>query len=178
MFSFEALIRDIRFQYARSIRQAVFLTAAAAVFPLSVSAQNGALTTQNGCPVELLKLKPSGVALRIRNTSGKKIVGLVFNVAVADATEHWKWLYKDDGRSIRDFGWNKQIKDGEEKNLVWPGANINFYHGGGGVLVLTSALFEDGSSWEEPKDSATCKSVWYNSHKKSFLHPVVLPVRE
>ena len=170
-------VRDIRFRHVRSIARVIFLVAVG-VFPWPISAQNVAPAMQNSCPVELLKLNPSGVVLRVRNTSGKKIVGLVFNVATADATEHWKWLYKDDGRSIRDFGWNKQIKDGEEKNLSWPGANINFFHGSGGVFVLTSALFDDGSSWEESKDSATCKSVWYDGHKKSFLHPVVLPLRE
>ena len=176
MFFFQAFIPEVR--YARFFANVMFLAAAPAIFPLTASAQNAAPATQNGCPVELLKLKPSGVSLRVRNTSGKKIVGLVFNVAVADATEHWKWLYKEDGHSLQDFGWNKQLKDGDEKNLFWPGANINFYHGGGGAFVLTSALFDDGSSWEEPKDSTTCKSVWYNSHKKSFLHPVVLPLRE
>jgi len=51
-------------------------------------------------------------------------------------------------------------------------------HGGGGAFVLTSVLFEDGSSWEESKDNASCKYVWYHSHKKNLVKPVRLPFRE
>ena len=132
------------------------------------------------CPVQLLRFDPSGVSVRIKNVSGKKIVGLVFNAALADATEHWKWLHWDfdAGRPIREFGWNKLIKDGQVKKLSWDRADIDFEHGGGGAFVLTSALFEDGSVWEEPGDSTSCKYVWYNRHKKSFARPVELPFRE
>ena len=70
------------------------------------------------------------------------------------------------------------IKNGEVKKLSWYRADIDFEHGGGGAFVLTSALFEDGSVWEEPGDSASCKYVWYNSHKKSFARPVELPFRQ
>jgi len=117
--------------------------------------------------------------VRIKNVSGKRIVGLVFNAALADATEHWKWLHWDfdEGRPVREFGWNKLIKNGEVKKLSWYRADIDFEHGGGGAFVLTSALFDDGSVWEEPGDSASCKYAWYNSHKKSFARPVELPFR-
>jgi len=130
--------------------------------------------------VDLLRFNPSGVSVRIRNTRGKKIVGLVFNAALADATEHWKWYHWgfDETRPIRDFGWNKQIKGGETKSLSWSQADIDFDHGGGGAFVLTSALFEDGSIWEESKDNASCKCVWFNNHKRSFSRPVILPFRE
>jgi hypothetical protein len=128
----------------------------------------------------MLHFDPSGVSVRIKNVSGKNIVGLVFNAALADATEHWRWYHWDfdDGRPIREFGWNKMIKDGAAKKLSWYRADIDFEHGGGGAFVLTSVLFEDGSVWEEPNDSASCKYVWYNSHKKSFVRPVALPFRQ
>ena len=58
-----------------------------------VEAQNSLTTPAPGCPVEIVSLKPSGVSMHVRNTSGKKIVGLVFNAALADATEHWKWYH-------------------------------------------------------------------------------------
>jgi len=53
-----------------------------------------------------------------------------------------------------------------------------FEHGGGGAFVLTSVLFEDGTSWEESKDNASCKYVWYHSNKKNLVKPVRLPFRE
>ena len=152
------------------------------VFCPQVHAQSAAssLSAPAACPVQFLRFDPSGVTVRIKNVSGKRIVGLVFNAALADATEHWKWLHWDfdEGRPIRQFGWNKLIKDGQVKKLSWYSADIDFEHGGGGAFVLTSALFEDGSVWEEPNDSASCKYVWYNSHKKTFLRPVQLPFRE
>jgi hypothetical protein len=91
-------------------------------------------------------VRPSGVSVRIKNVSGKRIVGLVFNAALADATEHWKWLRWDfdESRPVGEFGWNKLIKNGEVKKLSWYRADIAFEHGGG-AFVLTSALFEDGS---------------------------------
>jgi len=153
---------------------------AASVSPALVSAQNPIPASANACPVQFLHFNPSGVSVRVQNTSGKKIVGLVFNAALADATEHWKWYHWDfdDARPIRDFGWNKVIKNGDTKSLSWNFADLDFEHGGGGAFVLTSALFEDGSTWEESRDGASCKFVWYNSHKKSFARPVLLPFRQ
>jgi hypothetical protein len=112
--------------------------------------------------------------------SDKKIVGLVFNVALSGATEHWIWLhwYFDANRPIRDFGWHKVIKADAAKTLSWDRADIDFEHGGGGAFVLTSVLFEDGSTWEESRDAASCKYVWSNSHKKAFVRPVQLPFRQ
>ncbi len=159
----------------------LLLLAATAFCPRS-PAQSAApsRTAPAGCPVQLLNLNPSAVSVKIRNVSGKAIVGLVFNAALADATEHWKWLRWDfdDSRPIREFGWNKLIKPGDKKRLSWYRADLDFEHGGGGAFVLTSVLFEDGSVWEEPSESASCKYVWYNSHKKAFVRPVELPFRE
>jgi hypothetical protein len=106
-------------------------------------------------------------------------VELVFNAAISDATERWKWFHWDfdPGCALRDFGWNKRIKAGEKKRLYWD-ADLDFHHGGGGAFVLTSVLFEDGSDWQEPIDSATCKIVWHESHKKRFSKVVELPSRE
>src|SRR3984957_20227734 len=142
------------------------------VFP----ALAGSQTSPTTCPVEILGFNPSGVIVQVRNTSGKTIVGLVFNAAISDATEHWKWLHWDfdENRPLRDFGWNKAIKPNAKKRLTWTIADLDFEHTGGGAFVLTSALFEDGSSWEEPPGTASCKYVWYNSHKKSFVRPVEL----
>jgi hypothetical protein len=131
------------------------------------------------CPVQFLHFDPDGVSARIRNVSGKKMVGLVFNAAVADATEHWKWLHWnfDDTRPIQNFGWNKPITAGGTKKLSWDRVDLNFEHGGGGAFVLTSVLFEDGSGWEEADDQASCKYVWFHNHKKFFAKPVQLPFR-
>ncbi len=131
-----------------------------------------------GCPVELMQFKPSGVHIHVKNVSGKNIVGMVFNAALSDATERWIWLHWnfDQTRPIREFGWNRVIKDGETKKLSW-WADVEFHHGGGAALVLTSVLFEDGFSWEEGMDGSSCKGVWYNNHKKGFAKSIALPPR-
>jgi hypothetical protein len=136
-------------------------------------------TAPTTCPVQFLHFDPDGVSARIKNVSGEQIVGLVFNAAVADATEHWKrlnWNF-DDARPIQNFGWNKPIKAGETKKLSWDRMDLDFEHGGGGAFVLTSVLFEDGSSWEEADNRASCKYVWFHNHKKFFAKPVQLPFR-
>ena len=117
-------------------------------------------TSQAGCPVQFIRFNPSGVSVRVKNISGKPIVGLVFNAAIADAAEHWFWLhwYFDVNRPIREFGWNKVIKADAAKTLSWDRADVDFEHGGG-AFVLTNVLFDDGSSWEESKDNASCKST-------------------
>jgi len=127
-----------------------------------------------------VRFHPSGVYVRIKNVSAKDIVGLNFNAAIADATEHWKWFHWDfnDTLPIRDFGWNKRIKVDAAKTLSWDRAYLDFQHGGGGAFVLTSVLFEDGSTWQESQDGASCKYVWHNSNKKSFVRPVILPLRQ
>jgi hypothetical protein len=147
-----------------------------------VFAQNAVPSTPPAplsCPVQFLHVDPDGVSARIRNVRGKKIVGLVFNAAVADATEHWKWLHWnfDDVRPVQNFGWNKPIKAGDTKKQSWDRVDLNFEHGGGGAFVLTSVLFEDGSSWGEADDQASCKYVWFHNHKKFFAKPVQLPFR-
>jgi len=124
-------------------------------------------TSPAGCPVQFIRFNPSGVSVRVRNISGKPIVGSVFNAAIADAAEHWIWLhwYFDVNRPIREFGWNKVIKADAAKTLSWDRADVDFEHGGG-AFVLTSVLFDQGSSWEESNDYASRKYVWYHSHKK------------
>jgi len=81
-----------------------------------------------GCPVQFIRFNPSGVSVRVRNISGKPIVGLVFNAAIADAAEHWFWLhwYFDLNRPIREFGWNKVIKTDAAKTLSWDRADVDF----------------------------------------------------
>jgi len=107
-----------------------------------------------------VKFDPSGISTRIQNTSGKTIVGLTFYAALADATEHWKWYHYDfdDSRPLREFGWNKEIKPMASKSLSW-GADLDFEHGGGGAFVLTSALFSDGTSWEETSSGSSCSRL-------------------
>jgi hypothetical protein len=143
------------------------------------SQSNSAVSTS--CPVEILSFHPSGVAVRIRNTSGKTIVGMVFNAAISDATEHWKWVHWDfdDSRPLRDFGWNKAMKPRAAKWLSWNwgwGSYLDFEHIGGGAFVLTSVLFEDGSRWEDASDGNSCSCHWYK-HKRSAFRPIQLPPR-
>jgi hypothetical protein len=143
---------------------------------LSAVAQN---TAPPACPITFLKIDPSAISTRIQNTSGKTIVGLTFYAALADATEHWKWVHYnfDETRPLMELGWNKSISPMASKSLSWDRGGLDFEHGGGGALVLTSALFSDGTSWEDPPDRATCKAVWYNSNKKAFVKPIELPMR-
>jgi hypothetical protein len=150
---------------------------AACSLPLQLLSQTN--SPPPNCPITFLKLNPDEVSTRVRNNSGKTIIGLTFYAALADATEHWKWVHYDldNSRPLREFGWNRPIKPGASKSMSWDRTNLDFDHGGGGALVLTSVLYGDGTSWEELPDGATCKAVWYNSHKKSFARPIDLPRR-
>jgi hypothetical protein len=132
----------------------------------------------SSCPLVIHQFRPWEIRAHVENTSGKTIVGLTFYVALADATEHWKWLHYnfDDSRPRHEFGWNKPLKPGAEKTLWW-NRDVDFDRGGGGAFVLSSVLFEDGSTWEEATDYSSCKFLWYNHHKKSFSRPVELPPR-
>jgi hypothetical protein len=139
-------------------------------------------TAPMACPIEIRYFDPSGVTVHIRNTSGKTIVGLIFNAAISDATEHWKWVHWDfdNSRPLRDFGWDKAIKQGANKRLTWDrgwGSYLDFEHIGGGAFVLTSVLFDDGSRWQEITNGDSCKSVWYK-HKRSLFRPIELPPRQ
>jgi len=173
---------NLRLPLLDSARKFFFVAVAALLSPAFSDAQAASPNSapSPGCPVQFLRFNPSSVSVKIRNSSGKKIVGLVFNAALADATEHWKWYHWnfDETRPIRDFGWNKQIADGQVKSLTWYNADIDFEHGGGGAFVLTSVLFDDGSIWEETQGAASCKYVWYNNHKKSFSRPISIPFRQ
>ncbi len=154
-------------------------------FPIFAGAQNSSpAAAPSACGVELSELHVSErgyhpLSIQIRNMSGKRIVGLVFNAALSDATERWKWLHwnYDLTRPLQDIGWNKSVKEGESKKLSWD-YDLERDHGGGVALVLTSVLFADGTRWEEDINSATCKQVWYHNHKKGFTRPVELPRRE
>ena len=160
----------------------VSLVAIAAFLPpLTVLAQSDAASS--GCPVSFVNFDAggfNGVSIRVKNVSGKKITGMTFYAAVADATEHWKWLHWgfDDTRPLREFGWNKRVNPGAAKTLSWYRSDLDFEHGGGSAFVLTSVLFEDGSSWEDPPDRASCAVYWYNNHKKGFFRTVELPLRQ
>jgi hypothetical protein len=134
-------------------------------------------STPSACPITFKSFSSDGVSARIENTSGKTIAGLSFYAAIADPTEHWKWVRYDldPARPLREFGWNKTIKPSTSKTLSWD-ENLDFYHGGGGVFVLTDVLFSDGTSWEQPANTSPCRIVWYSNHKKSFLKPIDLPL--
>jgi hypothetical protein len=136
--------------------------------------------TPSACPVTLWDIHVDNLSVRVRNTSRKKIVGLVFNAALSDATEHWIWLHwnYDLSARLREFGWNRSIREGESKKLSWNFVDLEHEHGGGVALVLSSILFADGSAWEEDPDTVTCKAIWINDHKKGFTKPVVLPRRQ
>src|ERR1700678_3445627 len=70
-----------------------FIAIVALCAPLRAVAQ--ADSASSSCPVTILKFDASGfngVSVRVRNVSAKKVVGLTFNAALADATEHWNWL--------------------------------------------------------------------------------------
>jgi hypothetical protein len=169
----------MRFGWVTSSIIAVLTVSLHAAAQAGLSRAAAAVTSIAPCPVELLDFHADSVRVRVRNTSGKKIVGMVFNVALSDATERWKWLhwYYDDSRPLQEFGWTKEVKDGETKRLRWDFMTLEREHRGGVALVLTSILYADGSSWEEHTENATCKSLWYNDHKKGFTRPIELPPR-
>jgi hypothetical protein len=148
-------------------------------FVLSLPAFSQTTSAQSACPVDFVSFNPGGVSVRVKNISGKAIVGLSFYAALSDATEHWKWIHWnfDETKPLREFGWNKPLKPLAAKTLSWDRADLDFEHVGGGAFVLTSALFEDGSAWEEPAGGASCKVLWLNGHKRVFVKPIELPLR-
>ncbi|MGD0695682.1 MAG: hypothetical protein ABSB82_12595 [Terriglobia bacterium] len=166
-------IKDKELGWISSLISAVLLFSTFAYGQTAASSS----TAPSTCPIQFDRFNPSSLSVRIRNTSGKKIVGLVFNAALADATEHWKWYHWDfdDTRPVRSFDWNKTIKEGERKKLSWSWTDLDFQHGGGGAFVLTSSLFDDGSIWESSGGRTSCMCLWYNSHKKGLIRPVELP---
>jgi hypothetical protein len=149
------------------------------IFSIRVQAQKMSVGPQPGCSVELTKLHVDRLSVELKNTSGKKIVGLVFNVAFADATERWRWLHWDFdlNRPLQEFGWNKTIGQDESKKLHWD-YDFDHEHGGGVALVLTSILYADGTSWEDTPGGTHCMQIWHHHHKKGFTKPVELPVRD
>jgi len=112
---------------------------------------------------------------------------MTFNAAVADATERWAWIPQ--GNRIAEFDWNRELKQDQSKTLSWfliSSYNEMLYfnqpyyqeHGSGGGLVLTKVLFADGTSWEDLPNSESCMGLWYNPHKKAFVKPIELPLRQ
>lgn len=149
-------------------------------FSVGACAQSSANASTSGCPVELSQFGVSNLHIHVRNTSGKRIVGMVFNLALSDATEHWKWLHWDYdlNRPIQDFGWNKEVKEGESKKLSWP-LDYEREHSSGVALVLASILFSDGTAWESASEGYSCMEVWHHKHKKGgFARQVELPPRD
>jgi hypothetical protein len=149
---------------------------------LNASAQTGptSAASATACPVQLENLHVFFVSVQVTNTSKKKIVGLVFHAALADATENWKWLHMsyDERFPLQPFDWNKGLDKDETTKVSWHADLTQHSHGGGMAFVLTRILFADGSTWEDSPDSATCKLTWHDHHKKAFARPVELPRRE
>lgn len=161
------------------------------LLPLPIQSQTNAPSAS--CPVTFVKIgRPDysnrwNISTRVRNTSGKKIVGIIFNAGVADATERWVWI--PEGSRIAEFDWNRELNPGQSKTLSWYLIR-NYYetiyfdqpyyheHGSGGGIVLTRVLFADGSSWEDLSNRGSCMGLWYSPHKKAFVKPVQLPPRE
>ena len=149
-----------------------------------------------GCPLQVVKINPGGVYVDVINLTGKNIVGVTFNVAIADATENWNWLRGDWGIRVSpavnqmsvlagnppvpllEFRWNRPVPAGAKKTLRWWKADLDWSHTGGGAFVPVSVLFEDGTHWEEPERTSTCRGVWVNHHRKGFYRPLILPPRE
>jgi hypothetical protein len=138
-----------------------------------------ALHAQNpqNCPVQPVKFNPDGLSVRIQNTSGKTIVGMTWYAAVADATEHWNWIFWNvpGPLRLREFNWNKEIKPNAKKTLGWYYTDLDFRHASGGAFILGSVLFDDGTRWQENPHEHVCQAVWLNSNKKKFTRPEDLP---
>ena len=144
-----------------------------ALLPLNLHAQ---AAPPPPCPVGFVYYDPDGISLRIQNLTTKQIVGLSFFAAVSDPTEHSRWIYSNypPYNQLREFGWNRTINPGASKTASW-GGSLDFDHAGASVLILTSVLFADGSSWNDPPQKAACSALWVNSHKKHLVHPIELP---
>ena len=129
------------------------------------------------CPVQSVHFDPSGLSVRVQNTSGKTIVGMTWYAAIADATEHWNWIYWNvpGPLRIREFNWNKEVKPAAKKTLSWYYTDLNFQHAGGGAFILGSALFSDGTRWEGNPADHVCQVLWLNNNKKSFTRAEDLP---
>ena len=129
------------------------------------------------CPIQAIHFNPSGLSVRVENTSGKTIVGMSWFAAIADATEHWNWIYWNlpGPLRLREFNWNKEVKPSAKKTLDWSYADLDFKHASGGAFVLGSVLFSDGTRWEELPADHVCQVLWLESNKKAFARPEELP---
>lgn len=171
---------------------AVLSCLAIAVFlsPSFTYAQNN--PPASGCPVTFVHVdRPDYVNrlnlnVRIQNKSATKIVGMTFDVAIADASEKWDWI--PDGPRIAEFDWNRELKPGQAKSLSWYlvpssveanyiGQQYYHEHSSGGAVVLTKVLFSDGTSWEDASNHPSCMGLWFNPNKKFFAKPIQLPPR-
>jgi hypothetical protein len=175
------------------LRKAVLSGLTVLVFWLPSSIHPQANMLPSSCPITFVKVsRPDyanrwNISTRVRNASGKKIVGMIFNSAVADAAEQWAWI--PEGNRIAELDWNRELNPGQSKTLSWYlMSNLNetlyfnqpYYHqhGSGGTIVLTRVLYGDGSSWENSPDLRSCMGLWYSPHKKSFVKPIQLPNRD
>lgn len=115
------------------------------------------------CPVQAVHFNPGGLSVRVENTSGKTIVGMTWFAAIADATEHWNWIYWNlpGPLRLREFNWNKEVKPSAKKTLEW--------------FVPGSVLFNDGTRWEGTPADHACQVLWLERNKKAFARPEDLP---
>jgi hypothetical protein len=173
-------------------KSAVFSCLAIAVLltPFFTYAQTN--PAASSCPVVFVHVdRPDYVNrlnlnVRIQNKSATKIVGMTFDVAIADAAEEWEWI--PNGPRIAEFDWNREVNSGQSKSLSWYlvpssveanyiGENYYHEHSSGGAVVLTKVLFSDGTSWEDAPGRESCMGLWFNPHKKFFAKPIQLPPR-
>ena len=136
---------------------------------------------QTACPVQIVDINPTGsdslsgglakglfgggnahaddgrmFVLKVRNTSGKDILGMKFQAAYYDATEdlnaipvEWNWTKTVKADSEQSFRWTNDWRD---KSVV------------GWRITLTEVLFGDHSKWE-PANGQSCHSDYWRSKK-------------
>jgi N-acetylneuraminic acid mutarotase len=160
------------------MRRLVLFALAAFFFVTHTTDTDGQMQSSvSTCPVQAVHFNPSGLSVRVENTSGKKIVGMTWFAAIADATEHWNWIYWNlpGPLRLREFNWNKEVKSSAKKTLDWSYADLDFQHASGGAFILGSVLFSDGTRWEGIPADHVCQVLWLESNKKAFARPEELP---
>src|SRR5579859_1101586 len=151
-------------------------------FPIFAGAQNSSpAAAPSACGVELSELHVSErgyhpLSIQIRNMSGKRIVGLVFNAALSDATERWKWLHwnYDLTRPLQDIGWNKSVKEGESKKLSWD-YDLERDHGCGVALVLTAYYLPTALAGRRTLTALPANKSGTTAIKKALPAPLSCP---
>ena len=158
-------------------RSVMLVLTAIFLVTLSTSMQGQSPAPGAPCPVQAVHFNPGGLSVRVENTSGKSIVGMTWFASIADATEHWNWIYWNlpGPLRLREFNWNKEIKPSAKKTLNWYYADLDFQHASGGTFVLGSVLFSDGTRWEGAPADHACQVLWLENNKKAFARPEDLP---